>query len=719
MRGENAHSWLGRRSSLPLRAGVLVAVVAVLGGCASVPKNVLPPPGPLKAEGEAGPDEADASAVYLLRRQEVTLTHVGSKWSTTKVHHERMLILTEKGIQRASKHLRIPDWEELVAFEARTISPEGAVDDVQPEAVIEDEARYTEKSVATRTFRFPRAAVGSILEVRWAVHSTHLSDEFYEPIAVELPTRHFEQVFFIEQAMRPDLLVRQATPAIDYVRKGPSGFQEIRFAMNNVAADRSEFYSPPTADRVPWWLLRVIDYRDGVNVVRLNDTWVRALSWRLQEKLLKGKDMEGVEPVGVSACNGDRDCIASALLRALRERSHFGGFADFLTARPLKEVLASRSANSDEKALLLWQMFKNAGVDAYFGVTARGDRGAIVEDFPSSYWVDHSVLYLPATTTAPAHFIDPSCEACTLGELPPWSIGRRAVVVDHTAGEWGTALRVTPKSRKRGASPLLTLTGKLALVGIRHRTVDVTIESNGDVVVATEEVRDGDDTVGRDRTQRFDGDDVVRRTLVAAIRDEVAEGAILEDLTIIPCDVTIPRCVRRYRYRLPGLAIALPEQGQWLVPLTMLRSATADELEVVRKTPRRHAIRLPANNDGGETVILHPPEGHRFDLVDGGRRAEQVDQLIMSAAVKVNEEGALVVERRFLLATGEAPASRWSTWQKAAAPFIALRHRMAVARKVEVASPTLPPAAKAPLSSSLSVGLEDGVEAPEDVGDAP
>ena len=91
----------------------------------------------------------------------------------------------------------------------------------------------------------------------------------------------------------------------------------------------------------------------------------------------------------------------------------------------------------------------------------------------------------------------------------------------------------------------------------------------------------------------------------------------------------------------------------------------------------------------------------------------------MSAAVKVNEEGALVVERRFLLATGETPASRWSTWQKAAAPFIALRHRMAVARKVEVASSTLPPAAKAPLSSSLSVGLEDGVEAPEDVGDAP
>ena len=647
------------------------------------PSTLLPPVGPLVAEGTPGPEEALADAVYLLRRQEVSVGDGPRGWFTTIVNHHRTLILTERGLGEASFRVEISSGTTLLALEARTISPEGAVIDVEPEEIIEGESRSDDDATRIMTFRFPRASVGSILEARWAIGRPTVSRSLTQRIASTLPTRRFEQVFFTDPAMRTEFLVRNADPHIETAQRGPERSKEMGFALDHVAADREEPFSPSAADRGPWWILRVVDYDAAKSgSAPFKNAWVRALPSAFRRRLTEGEGMTGVPAVDVSACASERDCIATRLLGALRSLTDFRGFADRFEARALNDVVASGGANSHEKTLLLWKMFQDAGVTAYCGATSRQGGSTIVEDFPSSFWVNHSVVYLPATSTSPAHIIDPACEACALGDIPPWSLGRRAFFVDHTRGAWGVPLKLTSTSRSADwdESPFLTIEGRPALIGVQSRTVDVTVEANGDVVVRTEEVHTGADAVFQDQRQRIDGDDVLHRQLIRELHREVGVAARLEEFEMPPCDAVNARCQRRYVYRLPGLAIALPEEGHWLVPLTMLRSKTADTL-AWRSGNRRHAIHTAGMNDRREVITLHPPPGHRFTFADVGHREARVDQLMMSADVVVDDKGALVVERRFNVEAGVAPARQWPAWQTAAAPFIALGHRVVVARR--------------------------------------
>jgi hypothetical protein len=343
----------------------------------------------------------------------------------------RVRILTEAGAL-AFGQLTIPTSPtlRLVSFEGSTITPDGDVIALVPEAIFSGRNDELGDHV---TAVFPRVGVGATVVYRYEIrYATRLDIDpwfFQEDIPVLDSELRYHVPPTVEagvwRRIAPDLALHQAR---DRDRM-------LAFSMKNLPAVPSAPFSSPLADRASQVVIFPRHVIDGTARRPLLDSWETAASWY-------GRVYDEVAPLGRSIrrdlvqrlladeTRNDPLSRAQSLYRFVRDEiatSEQRG----IWLRPessLERVLATRRGSAVEKALLLESLLREAGLRPRRAWV--GDRTVreVDPELPSPMQLEKLLLSLELQGTT--LFLDPSDRRLPFGHLAPENEGVWGIFVD-------------------------------------------------------------------------------------------------------------------------------------------------------------------------------------------------------------------------------------------------------------------------------------------------
>ena len=199
---------------------------------------------------------ADAEALFW----EITVADAASNNQypyTMYTHYLRIKIFTDRGVKEfGTVDLDYAGKEHISDLAARTIEPDGSIQELQKDAVFD---RVVVKGhglkVHARSFAMPGVKPGAIIEYRWREsHDNELANYVRLPGQRDIPIEHL--VYHLKPLENPyfPYRMRYQTFNIDLppFKAEPGGY--FTSTVNNIPAYREEPDSPP-ADQVRSWVL--------------------------------------------------------------------------------------------------------------------------------------------------------------------------------------------------------------------------------------------------------------------------------------------------------------------------------------------------------------------------------------------------------------------------------------------------------------------------------
>ncbi len=580
-----------------MRHALLVALAAA--GCAPTmgPFNWAPREADVQRLAEKHPH---AVAVILSRDDRVTL-NFRPGFASTMMRHDVIAILAEGGSHWAE--VAIPVGNARVQFlRARTIGADGHAEEVTPEevhsAVARTGGRLDGVESTVQVFRVPGARVGSVVEYSYGLLNDRPSYYLRGPMSATVPIEHYHLEVEIAGEVDAGIRIYNANAKVE--KHG--GFETQQFVLDqrDIPASAPEKFAPPPSVTEPWWTVAVTRAVLRHRLLGIYDTWSHTLSGL--SKILfedKAKDYAGaaLKP-SLDGCDGNAHCAAERALVLINAKTELTRFvSDLLDVRPLKDVLASGTANSVEKALLLRAALETAGVKASLALLARNLDVDFDPDFPSPGRVDHMIVFVERQPGVDASFfIDPSCESCALGQIPEWSKDRQALVFGKADVRTANTQLETPVqiTRVDGADPAMSVHKQLIEAdldmegGLRGRITD---EWHG---VQAVDFRIESRDWSAERWQRLLADDLHERAKTVQPRA----------VTPLSWDRRDARASVSVEFTAPGYAA--DDAGRLIVPLSILHMAADRELP---DEPRRHDVMVRAATREEETMVLRLPGG--------------------------------------------------------------------------------------------------------------
>jgi hypothetical protein len=556
----------------------------------------------------------DAHAVYLLRERRVEMAIVGNARPRAHVRwrrHDAIVILDEKGRDMTRVPIVIEPKERLVSFVARAIDPNGNVHAIEPTDVREDAPSSDDPAAervtrVTRTLAFSSLAPGWVLEYQYNIEANRRIDSFSEYIVAPIPVVHYR--LYVE--LGRDIVYS----AVAYNDDRPwtitkdDQVTKLSWSADDVPAAMSEDFAPELTLREPWWRLRVLQYPWGTEVYDANRTWSTAMRGAADRIYFDPRhDYDRFETPLIAGC-ADPVCRIAFALDQLRELAPFSGFSGKEFARPVAQVLASKSANNFEKARLLRRMLAVAGVQADFAYAFRFLSARFDRDAPIS-WFDHLLLRVPAQKDiVEPTWIDPSCEFCRAGELPDWDQGVEAMVVHATKGPLDGWPTVEPE--------WITLAAPNPVESTYRATLDTWLDPKGNASVDVGVRATGEcaqDISVSNRQLPYEG----QRLLAEAWGRMASNDAKLGRVTPITWTRGATMSEHAVSYQVD--AYAELEGDRLRVPLTML--PTNDD-RIFDTEQRVNDIDILGTRVREETAVIHIPQGFKLAHVPKATRIE-------------------------------------------------------------------------------------------------
>jgi hypothetical protein len=624
-----------------MRAGGIAAILlaASAGGCAGTGWIWQP------IESIHRPRAADhpkAHAVVIAR--EVKLAALKSKYSLSSraLRHEVVAILDEGGFKHADVRIHMSDDDALLLLKARTIAPDGRVQEVTPAEVHENMAQGSSdtdrRKVKTHIFRLPNIAVGSVLEYVYEVESPRLRPWGIERMSSDLPTQHYHLEVSASEGI--NIALKAYNVKTDFQRTKDSDGTRVTLDVANIAAAPDEPFSPPWQWTDPWWGFRV----RAVGVFDWNDAWpgtLKEVAQRLYFEQQKYLEKAELKPESAD-CNGDRRCLVERAVAFVRDRVDLTEFVGSLARpRPLREVLAGGQANNFEKALLLYGTLGAEKVDARFALVARDFGLGFDHDFPLPQSFDHLMVFVPQQPgIAEPLFLDPACEQCAVGQLSGWVNGREALILSA--------------KQKVLDDPQIDVTfapivGGEPLASVERRTIEARLDGAGALDGAMTIERQGRSAVDSAIRTRSWQRDRWQKGLesTAQARHKTAR---LGEFTPQTCDKRQGRCSLRFAWSAPGYAVVDGER--LVVPLAFLTSSWDKERPAGDEERQRDVFfRRPERDE--EVLRVRVPDGF---VVEELPAPVALQSPPLEIALDVARDGDTVVVRRSV----QTHAGQWS-----------------------------------------------------------
>ncbi|HEX2572897.1 MAG TPA: DUF3857 domain-containing protein [Polyangia bacterium] len=657
-----------------------------------------------------------APAVVLLREERYTYTDHLTRLESRGFVHDRIAILTEAGLPYASFRIAFSESERLHLLKARTLQPDGTAQEVEPSEVKEDQIKLPERFIGVgkvkyRAFRLPGVQVGSIVEYAYEIEfvgglksraadiatsgSTDpgLTESFIEGrtrrVTSGLPVARYRVTFEADRSIASaiKLFNLASTPPAQQEQKGNVG--RITLELKDLPGDFGEAFLPPWRLHEPWWIFRLISYTPrGEQTRPLNTSWNRTLAgWVrrkvalmqllqalghtniqifLLEELLERAGGIGRVDRSLKDCQGAVTCIAEESLALIRTHTFFKEFADSAftdSGQKPKEILDG-GATSNEMSFLLWLLLERAKVDVYYAFTSRYIGRQIDKEFPDTAQFDHVLLYLPVQEglNQPL-WIDPSCEYCRVGEIPPWVEGAEAAVMTLVDTRYG----------RKGDVQFMPVAGTPAQGSQERCTYEAQLDERGDLVVSVNDEARGASAMRRQLDTRTWTAEKRRDDVGDFVRQRAAT-ARLEQEGEMRCDKANGKCRRTLRFVVPGYATR--KGAELLVPLTLLHSPW-DQTFLDKE--RHGDLFFGESKATAEVLRLQLPPGWEVAEMPESARI-QSPTLDYSLSVNATP-GTLSVTRWLQTHAGRFGKAEYPSAREVTRAFAAVREKVLVLRK--------------------------------------
>lgn len=618
-------------------------------------------------------DRFPEASVVVLEREHRFLMFVDGKhdlYSEQQVH-EAFLVRTERGFGAAL--VRIPRTKKgkLLHFRARTVAPDGSVREVLREDLVADTATAADDEWEIESFRFPKVEVGSVLEVSLTVRSPGWYASIVRAIADDAPVVRYRMEIVASKTIRYAATAYQV-PAARFEKEDLGDLYRISLELRDLDVPESEDRAPHWRRTSPWWLFRVpkLVFERLLSSLSFDiyRDWVDAMEDPIETLYDRGGDLHrGFDAAAGTSCATPAACIEEAVSKA-REAAEWSGFEgdeDEEDWRSLDDVRDSGHAHQHEKARLLWGLLDARGLSPRYAVLARRTSGFIDRNHPAALWFDHAIVLVPAQPGVPADvWIDPSCEACGPGVLPPWTLGADALVLQA---------RPTPAAAWKVAEGSPLRTSRV------HTDYGVTFSPEGKLLVEAAVRSEGSEALLRRakvRTwTRVDWEDDADRFATARSR-AAASGPPQE----ADCDRARGECLQNHSFELPPAGGA--GAATLVVPLAFFHTDWDGELE---PRTRRRPIRFDFDEERIEEARIVPPQGYRLASAPAGGSWSASG---LEVETSVRTEGGHVVVRRVLRARrGEWPATSYGEIRALCRRYDAWRLGAVVLERARLAMP--------------------------------
>ncbi len=397
-------------------------------------------------------EKVDAPIVIL--NEELYVGHDAAMGArTTYEYFRRTLISKEAGLDYAIAHVPLPaPWEgQLGLLQAATRLPNGEVIPVDPKDMLDHEvfrAGGMARGQYVRSFAFPRATVGAILDLHFVLIEAGYVANLRFALDGPFPVRSAKFVF----RAYSDIELSVQTQGFKQEAKSVAPHVVCTFELTEPHLGPPEVVAPP----------RENEWVPQVRIVRKNKAWdeIGDLMW---DPFNSDSDTE-LADIGVRNLSPNERVmrIWQFVQEELEPRQGVISSRDEWT---VNRIVRNRRGNVRERALVLLAMLRAAGLNTKVVLVPPASMAELNATFVQRSLAAEADLLAWVEIDGKSIVLDPYCEGCTAGELAPEHHDRKALIVgpvksNYTHSVALETLRAAPGWRRESKTELQLELGK-------------------------------------------------------------------------------------------------------------------------------------------------------------------------------------------------------------------------------------------------------------------
>ena len=507
-----------------------------------------------------------AQAAQLLDDE---VTEVNADGSARRVVTMVEQALTEQG-RDALITQRVPEFGMVKILQAYSLSRHGE--------------RQEASSIRGGAVRFRSLEVGSrvVLQyVHYAPAGHFLENHFVTTWSFRLPAWQKEWSRWV-LVLAKDRPLRTSVAGPIELEETVVGDRRVRiWSVKNAPPLTPEPSSPPFADLL--WRVSVSTVPDWDEYVR----WERAL---LADAFQSSPRLEQLAARLTASATSPRDKLDRLfrfVTQEIRYQQDYENTVAGVQPHACPVVLERGYGDCKDKAVLLIQLAKLAGIKLKFAILRTITAGKVLRDVPNQQF-NHAIVYAPAQPgIAQPFFLDPTADGLDVGNLQPVDQGALSLVLDPDSGAWEMI-------------PIPYDPPELSYVRLAFRA---------DIKSPTEARLDGDLTARGGMAM------VLRHTLrnktaadktMQTLASRLLPGAALQHSEWPPEEDT--RKPLTIKLEMDASRAIQAEEGHFRFPLPHLNDLSTFATLEARETP----LRLGVPEEWSESVVVTLPKGFAF-----------------------------------------------------------------------------------------------------------
>jgi hypothetical protein len=380
--------------------------------------------------------DPEASAVILFREAS---SDFGGNDELITMYHERIKILKQDGVKKGDFKMSFHsnnDFETMTIMEAVSINI--GDDGNRKDLPVDESSIYVKKINKYRSelsFAFPNVKPGTILDLRYRIVAKHyggIRDWYFQ---TDIPVVKSSYRLKIVPGHEVSYLV-QFDPSLKVDVKQLESNHAIKFEMNNIPALTDEPYMDAKEDYLQKVIFQTTKYADHGSSLSYMSSWkevtrelISRTDFGKQTKIKIDECQQFIETALNGKSNNEK---MQAIHHYVANNLTWDGYYGLTAENGIKNLWKKKSGNSAEINLLLINLLRQAGLEAFPMLVSERGHGRVNKDQPfinqfnnvfAAVLLDNKQYYLDAT------------DRFTPSHITPYSIlNSTGFIVDHNVG---------------------------------------------------------------------------------------------------------------------------------------------------------------------------------------------------------------------------------------------------------------------------------------------
>ncbi len=413
------------------------------------------------------PEDPEADAVILFDVGEIKIT---PQFDLLFKRHLRTKILTEQGLKYADISIRFWHEDKIQRLKAHTILPDGKKVKLKKKDVFEKRDRSWKQKV----FAIPGAEVGAVIEYTYEKYSKYIT--FLQPwyfqnreftkvnkLTVTSPLGLYYSMFFT------NFYGNDPSPAKEeFISPDGIVVKEFTWTVENLPAIRQEPYMTTPKDYLAAIYFQLHTYQSPYHNVTYIKTWddlAGVVRKRYRPFLEDDNGLKELVLELLPEAENDRQkaqILYTYVKNSIETTPYRGLLSDQL--KPPHQVVKDKKGSAVEKNLLLINLLKRAGLEAYPLLISTRNHGRFHDRWPQLQQLNHAIAGLRLGKSP--YSLDTGDKYCPFGMLSPNDLSHKGLLVTDQNG-----LVIDIPMHKK--------------VNMRHASTSATLTQEGDLICQT------------------------------------------------------------------------------------------------------------------------------------------------------------------------------------------------------------------------------------------